>query len=219
MLLTADFVVLGGMPVVAHEYHDGILRQAVGLKPVHDNSHSIVRCGNYLCVRLTGHLHIFIAIVKLLVGLFGVVRDIERDVHEERDILVLIDEPHRPLGHHIGEVFPLGEDLLLALVEIVEAVAMQEVVIVVVNEAAPVPEVFIEALFRGRRPRCVEEATGNERGHDRDLSDVHEMLARGLIESERVLDLFAQIEPELYRYPAIDPPSFRRRVERFLAPD
>ncbi|HET6684707.1 MAG TPA: DUF6036 family nucleotidyltransferase [Gaiella sp.] len=52
-----------------------------------------------------------------------------------------------------------------------------------------------------------------ERGHDRDLLDVDAMRSRGLIEPERLRELFAEIEPELYRYPAIDPPSFRRRVE------
>jgi hypothetical protein len=52
-----------------------------------------------------------------------------------------------------------------------------------------------------------------ERGHDRDLLDVDEMLTRGLVDRDRLRELFAEIEPELYRYPAIDPPSFRRRVE------
>ena len=56
-----------------------------------------------------------------------------------------------------------------------------------------------------------------ERGHDRDLGDVSEMLARGLVERDRLRELFAEIEPELYRFPAIDPPSFRRRVESALA--
>ncbi len=57
-----------------------------------------------------------------------------------------------------------------------------------------------------------------ERGHDRDLDDVDEMLARGLVERARLRELFAEIEPELYRYPAIDPPSFRRRVEAAVQP-
>jgi hypothetical protein len=52
-----------------------------------------------------------------------------------------------------------------------------------------------------------------ERGHRQDLADVREMLARGLIDRRRALDYFARIEPELYRFPAIDPPSFRRAVE------
>lgn len=53
-----------------------------------------------------------------------------------------------------------------------------------------------------------------ERGHDRDLEDVAALLARGLVERDRLAACYEEIEPELYRYPAIDPKSFRRRVER-----
>jgi len=35
-----------------------------------------------------------------------------------------------------------------------------------------------------------------------------------IIKADRACELFAQIEPELYRYPAIDPPAFREAVER-----
>jgi hypothetical protein len=52
-----------------------------------------------------------------------------------------------------------------------------------------------------------------ERGHVTDLDDVREMLGRGLIESTQARRLFADIEPGLPRYPAIDPASFRRAVE------
>ena len=52
-----------------------------------------------------------------------------------------------------------------------------------------------------------------ERGHERDLRDVRAMLDRGLIEQQRLEVLFDEIEPQLYRFPAIDPPSFRLRVE------
>jgi hypothetical protein len=52
-----------------------------------------------------------------------------------------------------------------------------------------------------------------ERGHRYDIADVREMLARGLIERAHALDYFARMEPDLYRFPAIDPPSFRRAVE------
>src|SRR5712692_6396982 len=51
-----------------------------------------------------------------------------------------------------------------------------------------------------------------ERGHAQDVADVREMLGRALIERPRALAYFEQIEPELYRYPAIDPPAFRRAV-------
>ena len=52
-----------------------------------------------------------------------------------------------------------------------------------------------------------------ERAHDRDLADVEAMVARGLVERARLARYFDEIEPELFRYPAVDPPSFRRRVE------
>ena len=56
-----------------------------------------------------------------------------------------------------------------------------------------------------------------ERGHAIDLVDVQEMSNRGLIEPSRLLDLFSAIESALYRYPAVDPSSFRRSVERIVA--
>jgi hypothetical protein len=56
-----------------------------------------------------------------------------------------------------------------------------------------------------------------ERAHAKDLDDVREMTARRLIDPKRLLEFFNQIEAELYRYPAIDPPSFRRAVERAAA--
>lgn len=52
-----------------------------------------------------------------------------------------------------------------------------------------------------------------ERGHSRDLEDVAAMAERDLIEPDRLLALFAQIVPELYRFPALDPTSFRAAVE------
>lgn len=55
-----------------------------------------------------------------------------------------------------------------------------------------------------------------ERGHPQDLEDVRVMLQRGLVEAGRLRSAFDEIEPQLYRFPAIDPPDFRRRVEDFL---
>lgn len=54
-----------------------------------------------------------------------------------------------------------------------------------------------------------------QRRHERDVHDVHSMLQFGLIETGRLLELFAQIEPQLIRYPAIDPASFRAAVTAF----
>ncbi len=57
-----------------------------------------------------------------------------------------------------------------------------------------------------------------ERGHTRDLADVHAMLTRGLISAADVREQFERIEPELYRFPAIDPASFRRAVDSVFPP-
>jgi hypothetical protein len=51
-----------------------------------------------------------------------------------------------------------------------------------------------------------------ERGHDRDLEDVQAMIEHRLVERDRLAAMYEEIEPELYRFPAIDPPSFRRRL-------
>jgi len=56
-----------------------------------------------------------------------------------------------------------------------------------------------------------------ERGHARDLADVKAMLERGLVEPTRLREMFAAIEPMLYRFPAVDPPTFRAALETALA--
>jgi hypothetical protein len=51
-----------------------------------------------------------------------------------------------------------------------------------------------------------------ERGHAQDEADVHSMIAAGLVIRQRLADLFAAIEGQLHRYPAVDPPTFKSRV-------
>jgi hypothetical protein len=55
-----------------------------------------------------------------------------------------------------------------------------------------------------------------ERGFAQDLEDVRSMIDRGLVEPARLRDLYEAIEPELFRYPAIDPAVFRHRLEEAL---
>jgi hypothetical protein len=57
-----------------------------------------------------------------------------------------------------------------------------------------------------------------ERGHGRDLADVDAMVERSLISGPEVRAMFARMEPQLYRFPAIDPPSFRRAVDAVFPP-
>jgi hypothetical protein len=42
------------------------------------------------------------------------------------------------------------------------------------------------------------------------------MLRRGLIDAEGLRAAFADIEPQLYRYPAVSPAMFRRALEDLL---
>ncbi len=55
-----------------------------------------------------------------------------------------------------------------------------------------------------------------ERGHDQDVQDVASMLQDGLLNRQKLLALFKQIEPYLYKYPALDPISFGQAVRRIV---
>lgn len=54
-----------------------------------------------------------------------------------------------------------------------------------------------------------------QRRHERDVRDVRAMLERGMISTEGLWEMFARIEPQMIRYPAIDAPTFRAAVEEF----
>lgn len=53
-----------------------------------------------------------------------------------------------------------------------------------------------------------------ERNHDIDRKDVKAMIDSGLVEPAKLLALFTAIEPELYRYPSINPARFAERVRK-----
>lgn len=55
-----------------------------------------------------------------------------------------------------------------------------------------------------------------ERGHEQDIRDVQQMIASGLVDPADARAQFAAIEPELYRFPAIDPASYRKSVEELF---
>jgi hypothetical protein len=56
-----------------------------------------------------------------------------------------------------------------------------------------------------------------ERGFEQDLGDVGEMIAKGLVEPTRLRQLYDAVEPDLYRYPALDPRVFRQKLDAALA--
>jgi hypothetical protein len=55
-----------------------------------------------------------------------------------------------------------------------------------------------------------------ERGFELDLRDVDAMVESGLVEPSRLLELFEGVEPELYRFPAVDPSGLRDAVESLV---
>lgn len=55
-----------------------------------------------------------------------------------------------------------------------------------------------------------------ERGHAQDLEDVRSLLRGKYVTVEELKLTFARIQPELIRYPAIDPERFATKLEAFL---
>lgn len=56
-----------------------------------------------------------------------------------------------------------------------------------------------------------------ERGHSQDIQDVREMIANGLVDPAEALSQFESIEPDLFRFPAINPASFRKAIEELFS--
>jgi hypothetical protein len=119
---------------------------------------------------------------------------------------------------------PEADELLLAIARLKDELDVN------VELASPpdfIPEV---AGWRDRSPFVLREGRIDvhhfdfysqalskiERGFAQDLEDVDAMLRDGLVERDRLRQLFAQVEHSLFRYPAIDPSSFRAKVERAL---
>jgi hypothetical protein len=119
------------------------------------------------------------------------------------------------------KIIPDRDELLRAIPELKESLQ--------VNVELASPDDFIPALpgWQDRSPFIVREGRVSfhhydfyaqalakiERGHDIDRRDIRDMMASGLVVAAKLRELFAAIEPELYRYPAIDPARFRRSVE------
>lgn len=111
--------------------------------------------------------------------------------------------------------------------EVLRAVpAIKESLNVNVELASPADFIPVRPGWQDRSPFIAQEGTVTfrhydlyaqalakiERGHEMDRMDVAALVERGLVERGRLREYFDAIEPELYRFPAIDPPSFRRAV-------
>jgi hypothetical protein len=123
------------------------------------------------------------------------------------------------------EIVPVADEVLRALPRLKEELE--------INVELAAPAHFIPELpgWQDRSPFIAREGRLSfhhydfyaqalskiERAHARDVADVREMGSRGLIEPGTLARLFDSIEQQLYRYPAIDPRSFRSAVERTVA--
>ena len=152
-LLHAAFVIgpdpgtlLGGVPVVAHEDDDGVPAQLALFKTVENPAHAVVGGGDHAGVGLPRHGQVLVALLELPVGLFGVVGDVEGHVEEEGLVPMGVDVVEGAIRHQVREVLVALEDLHVVLVEVVEALPVQEEVVVVVDETAEVAEVVVESL-------------------------------------------------------------------------
>ena len=85
------------------------------------------------------------------------------------------------------------------------------------NWADHSPWVFTEGHLIVRHFDLTAQAVSKlERGHARDLVDVREMLDRGLVSPGAIRAYLDEVEPEWYRYPAVDPGRLGRMVDDFL---
>lgn len=101
-----------------------------------------------------------------------------------------------------------------------------------VELASPVDFIPVRPGWQDRSPFIAQEGRASfhhfdlyaqalakvERGHQQDREDVREMLSRGLIDAKGAWNYFDGIEPQVFRYPAVDPASFRRAMEEIFGP-
>jgi hypothetical protein len=120
---------------------------------------------------------------------------------------------------------PDRDELLRALPELKERLRLN------VELAAPIDFIPVRRDWEDRSPfiaqegrlsfhhfdLCAQVLAKIERGHEQDARDVASFLETGLVSRDDLAAYFAAIEPDLYRYPAIDPAAFRARVQRVLA--
>ncbi len=116
---------------------------------------------------------------------------------------------------------PESDRLLRALARIKDELAIN-VELASPADFVPVPSGWEErSLFVAREGKLsfyhfdpyAQALAKLERAHTHDLEDVRALVERGLVVPAQALAYFEEIEPRLYRYPAVDPPSFRSRVE------
>lgn len=123
------------------------------------------------------------------------------------------------------KLVPDSDALLRAIQEIKETLQLN------VELAAPDDFIPVRPGWEDRSPFVTQEGTLSfhhfdlvaqalakiERGHATDRGDVREMLRRGLVTPDTLRAAFTAIQPEMYRYPAIDRAAFEKALDDILA--
>jgi hypothetical protein len=116
---------------------------------------------------------------------------------------------------------PESDRLLRAVARLKEELRVN-VELVSPGDFIPLPEGWeSRSLFVAREGRLdfyhfdpyAQALSKLERGHAQDFEDIRSFVESGLVDPGVALRLFEEIEPRLYRFPAVDPASFRAKVE------
>lgn len=122
------------------------------------------------------------------------------------------------------KLVPDADALLRAIPEIKESLQLN------VELATPIDFIPVRAGWEDRSPFITQEGHLSfhhfdlvaqalakiERGHATDRLDVVEMLRRGLVTPDALRAAFEAIEPEMYRYPALDRTAFAKALDATL---
>ncbi len=117
---------------------------------------------------------------------------------------------------------PESDELLRSMASLKEALNVNVEIVSPVHFVPPLP---------GWRDRCefvmqigklavlhfdpyTQALSKLERGHVRDMQDIQALVGEGIVDPVRLRALFADVQSELFRYPAIDPKSLLRAVNR-----
>lgn len=120
---------------------------------------------------------------------------------------------------------PELDEFFRAIPEIIEKLQMSIELAAPSDFIPPLPEWKERCLYIGREGKISfyhydpysQALSKIQRWHEKDILDVNAMIENGLVEKDKLLSLFTQIEPMLFRYPAINPVKFAERVRRICS--
>lgn len=120
---------------------------------------------------------------------------------------------------------PELDEFFRAIPEIIEKLQMSIELAAPSDFIPPLPEWKERSQYIGREGKISfyhydpysQALSKIQRWHEKDILDVNAMIENGLVERDKLLSLFDQIEPNLFRYPAINPLKFAERVRRICS--